>query len=210
MSDTQPPVREDNDFDDKFDKELIQMWQENTYPVSGNTSDISGQLEGLTRKFDRRIFWRNVLEYGAGVVVLVRSVFDMAYGDRLLFAPLTSFAVALFVMAYIWKQHRVSSPIDPVATANAYRTALLDRLDRQIRLTRSVRYWYVLPAWIFFLTVLASGLLQGRAFVPLLMEFLSVSALCILVIWLNERFGLRSLEAEKARVLAIDAEVGQG
>jgi len=192
-------------FDENFDKELIQMWQENTFPSSGSPSDLSRQLSGMVKKFDHRIRWRNIIEYSAGVVVLIRSMFDIASGERLLFAPLTGIAAVLFVMTYMWKQHRIQ-PRDRGANASRYRAALLQRLDQQIRLLRNVRYWYVLPCWIFFVTVLASGILQGRRLVPLMMEFLTVTALCVVVIWLNERVGLRKLVEERQRVLAIDTD----
>jgi hypothetical protein len=188
-------------FDEHFDKELIQMWQENTFPSSGSPPDLSHQLSGMVKKFDQWIRWRNIIEYSAGVVVLIRSVFDIASGERLLFAPLTGIAAVIFVMTYMWKQHRIIQRLDPVANVTTYRAALLERLDRQIRLLHSVRYWYVLPCWIFFVTVLASGILQGRRFVPLMMEFLTVTALCVVVIWLNERVGL-----ERQRVMAIGTD----
>jgi len=193
-------------FDENFDKELIQMWQENTFPSSGSPSDLSRQLSGMVKKFDHRIRWRNIIEYSAGVVVLIRSMFEIAFGERLLFAPLTGIAAVLFVMTYMWKQHRTTQPLDPGANASTYRTALLQRLDRQIRLLRSVRYWYVLPCWIFFVSVVTSDVLQGRRFVPSMMGFLSATALCVVVIRLNERVGLRKLEAERQRVLAIDTD----
>ena len=56
------------------------------------------------------------------------------------------------------------------------------------------------------MTVLTSDILKGRLFVPSIMGFLSATALCVVVIWLNERVGLRKLEAERQRVVAIETE----
>jgi hypothetical protein len=201
MSDMQRPP--DNPiFDDSMDKEMIQMWQENTYPLPGNPSEITRNLALSLRQFDRRVFWRNTVEYLAAAIVLIRSFFDIASGERHLIAPLTSIGATLFVVTYVWRKHRDSKPPDPTADANVYRTALLGRLDRQIQLARSVRYWYVLPCWFFFLTVLASGVLKGLAFIPLFAEFLLATALCVFVVWLNEKYGTRKLEAERKRINA--------
>jgi hypothetical protein len=38
------------------------------------------------------------------------------------------------------------------------------------------------------------------------MEFLSASALCVVVMWLNEKYGLRKLLAERDRFTAINAD----
>jgi hypothetical protein len=205
MSEIQRPSH-DLSFDDNFDKELIQMWQENTYPRPGNSREVRRQLLLSLKKLDRRIRWRNIVEYAAAAVVLIRSGFDIASGERLLIAPLTSIAAVLFIVTYIWRKNRNAQPVDPTADASAYRTAMLQRLDRQIQLARSVRYWYVLPCWIFFLMVLASGVLKGLALGPLLAEFLLATGVCVVVVGLHEKYGARKLEAERDRVNAFSME----
>jgi hypothetical protein len=217
MSDTGRPPVLDPGFDENFDKELIQMWQEHTCPMPGEPSELTRQLAGWLRKFDRRIFWRNFVEYAAGVIVLIRSAFDISSGERLLFAPLTGVAATLFVMIHIWRRHRSTPAADPAATAAEYRQALLHRLDHQIRFARGVRYWYVLPCWLFFVAVLASGIIQLNtnppqlqsqegAVMKLLMAFLSASALCVVVVWLNENYAVRKLREERERVAAVVTE----
>jgi hypothetical protein len=57
--------------------------------------------------------------------VLIRSFFDIASGDRLLIAPLTSIAVALFIGFNIWRRHRIAAPVDPTANVHEYRLALV-------------------------------------------------------------------------------------
>lgn len=199
MSDSQHSS-DDLSFDDNFRQELIQMWQDETYSKPADPGHVTRQFALSLKKLDGRILGRNIVEYGAAVIVIVRSLFEISSGERLLFVPLTSIAVAIFIGTYIWRRHRASKRPDPTADASAYRTALLDRLDGQLHLIRGVRYWYVLPCWIFFLAVLTSGVLKGLPFLPLLGEFFFASALCVVVIWLNEKYGARRLAAERERV----------
>jgi len=214
MSDTGHSTS-DPGFDGSLDKELITMWQECSTP--GGASLPTRQLAGWVKSFDRRIFWWNFVEYAAAVIVLTRAGFEIAKGDRYLIAPLTGIAVVLFIVISIWWSHRHNHPPDPLADARSYRTALLARIDRQIRLTLRVRYWYVLPAWIYFLTVFVSGTVKvfnetperisiGNAVLGLALAFLSATALCVIVVWLNERFGLRKLQEERKRVQSILTE----
>ena len=78
--------------------------------------------------------------------------------------------------------------------------ALVDRIDRQIEFIRGVPYWYVLPAWIFFVTVLISGIVKGLPVGQLLAEFGAASALCVLVIVLNVRYGRISVNCAQPAI----------
>jgi hypothetical protein len=127
-------------FDDSFRKDLMDLWQHDTATENGDPSVITRQLSSALKKFDQRIFWRNAIEYAAAVIVLIRSFFDIASGERLLIAPLTSIAVALFIGVNVWRKHRIAAPVDPTANAHEYRIALVDRIDRQIQFIRGVPY----------------------------------------------------------------------
>ena len=102
-------------FDDSFRKDLMDLWQHDTATENGDPSVITRQPSSALKKFDQRIFWRNAIEYAAAVIVLIRSFFDIASGERLLIAPLTSIAVALFIGFNIWRRHRIAAPVDPTA-----------------------------------------------------------------------------------------------
>lgn len=214
MSDGRQPPRADGTFNDEFEQELMEMWQESTCPMPGGPRQNTLDLGAWVAKFDRRVFWRNFVEFVAVGVVLVRSGLDIAAGDRPLIAPLSGIAAAIFIALYIWRKHRDTPPLDPAANASTYRDALLNRLDRQIALARSVRYWYVLPAWLFLLVMFASRALRMSAnratsdsvfpgLFFLTIEFLLATGICVLVIWLNEHLRVSKLQKERQRVESI-------
>jgi hypothetical protein len=200
---------------EEFEKEWTEMWQESTCPMPGGPGQDTLRLAAWVKQVDRRVFRRNFIEYVAAGIVFIRSVMDIAAGDRPLIASLTSIAACVFIASYLWRKHRDTPPLDPASTATAYRTALLDRLDRQIRLARSVRYWYVLPVWVVFLVVFVWGAVglfangpegapAAMRFVFLTVEFLLATGVGVLVVWLNERYRLRKLLAERQQVEGID------
>ena len=210
MSDRRQPPPLEQVSDDNFDKELMQMWQENACPLAGD-SDLARHLAGWVDTFDRKIFWRNFREYAASAVVIIGLACDAIFSDRLI-APLTGIAATLFVMSYLWWKHRGTQPLDPSADASAYRAALLRRYDQQIQLLRSARYWYVLPFWVFFLAVLGSGVIKLTtsfsylAFLSLAVFFVILMALSVWLVWLNESASVRTLMEARRQAEAIVTE----
>ena len=113
----------------------------------------------------------------------------------------------LWIIAFLLRFGRASVPPDPAQELSQYRRALVERYDREIRLLKSVKYWYLLPPWI--------GLLIGSAGVMLhryrngrlgWYDFIApgiYTAFFALVWWLNEIHGVTHLQAERARVLVI-------
>jgi hypothetical protein len=214
MSDTRQPTRPEEGFNDGFEQELMEMWQENTCPTPGSPGEYTPDFPAWVAKFDRKVFWQNFAEYAAVAIVLVRSVHEIDSGDRPLIAPLASITAAIFIGCYLWRKHRGTPSLDPMASAKTYRDALVDRLNRQIELARSVRYWYVLPVWCFFLVVFAGGTIRmlanpvesGSTFLFLAIEFLLATAICVLLIWLNERYRVPKLQKEIERVKSIQIQ----
>lgn len=179
-----PPA--DNSMDEG--KELIRMWQENTLPAAPDPPQFAREVEMQIRNFDRRIFWRNLREYAAGGVFIVMMMFNLMVPERRLLG-VAGIAATLFVMFYLWWSHRNRQDPDPASDARSYRAALLARYDRQIRLARNAKYWYVLPlySWMM-LTVAVSGKPGAR-----LPYFIFMTACSLFVIWLNEVYGLKKL-----------------
>jgi hypothetical protein len=195
--------------DNGLDTLLMEAWQCGVTNEGSEQIDMKRQIERWAQAFDRRIFWRNLIEYGAGVVVLVRSGLEFASGERHWTIPLTSVVITFFILGYVWQKHRRARPVDPDANAGEYRAALLARIDDQIALTASARYWYVLPVWIFFVIVFITGALRTPNATRILqfgVEFLLATAFAVLIVWLNERYGMRGLQKARQRVESLNTE----
>ena len=191
------------------DKLLMGVWQEGGGNEPAERVDMKSQIEKWTHAFDRRIFWRNLIEYAAGVIVLVRSGLEFASGERHWAVPLTSVVITIFILCYLWQKQRRGRPVDPNANAAEYRATLLARIDDQIALAASARYWYVLPAWIFFIVVFVTGAVRtpnATRIAQFGAEFLLATSVAVLIIWLNERYGIRGLRKARQRVESIDKE----
>jgi hypothetical protein len=198
--------------DNGQDTLLIEVWQRGMSNHPKEPIDVKRQIAGWAQAFERRIFWRNLIEYGAGVVVLVRSALEFASGERHWAVPLTSVVITFFILGYLWQKHRKARPVDPDANATEYRAALLDRIDEQIALTASARYWYVLPAWVFFVVVFVAGAMRApdaRRITEFGVEFLLASLVAVLIVWLNERYGMRRLQRTRQRVESLHTEALQ-
>ena len=109
-------------------------------------SDILHRVKERSRAFDRKIWWRDLLESGAALVVFV--AFAWIAWD----APGLVRAGALIVMggsAYIfWRlrrartRHDTASPARPVAERLRVERA---KVDAQIHLLETVAQWYLAP-----------------------------------------------------------------
>jgi hypothetical protein len=195
--------------DNGMDTLLMEVWQRGVTNEASEQIDMNRQIERWAQAFDRRIFWRNLIEYGAGVIVLLRSGLEFASGERHWTVPFTSVVITLFILGYLWQKHRRARPVDPDANAAEYRAALLARIDDQIALTASARYWYVLPVWIFFVVVFASGALRtpnATRILQFFVEFLLATSVALLIVWLNERYGMRGLQKARQRVESLNTE----
>lgn len=192
-----------------LDTLLMEVWQSGASDRRSKGVEMKPQIEMWARAFDRRIFWRNLVEYGAGVIVLARSGLEFISGERHWTVPLTSVVITMFVLGYIWQKHRRARPIDPDADAAEYRAALLARIDDQIALAISARYWYVLPVWIFFVVVFVAGAVRAPNATRITqfgVEFLLATSVAVLIVWLNERYGVRGLQRTRQRVERLNAE----
>jgi uncharacterized membrane protein YbaN (DUF454 family) len=189
------------------DKELIDMWQANTMPGMGDPSQLARNIAGKVNQFDRTIFWRNFREYAAGAVLFVVFGFQLFDAEHRTTA-LAGLAAVGFVLIYMWNQHRRVRPLDPAADARTYHSELLKRYDDQIKLLRTVKYWYVLPIYAYLLVVLARVPLSLPGHI---IPFVIVTAFGVFVIWLNEGYGVRKLKDDKAKAESLfEEQAGEG
>jgi hypothetical protein len=187
-----------SDLQDKGqEEELVHCWQE--YGAAGpDPAQLIKELSAKVTRFDRTIFWRNFLEYAAGLILVVWAGYYALKGHK------PSMAIGLgvvFVMAYLWWQHRNLKPLDPSASVRVYRKVLLERFDDQIRLLSRVKYWYLLPLYlpIVWLSVERWPRYRWGAVISLII----VTAAFAFVGWLNEKCAVRNLEEARANVKAM-------
>lgn len=189
------------------DKELLRMWQEMSLPPgSFDAGQLARELADRVGKFDRQIFWRNFREYAAGAVLTAWFVWQ-SFDPARRTISLSGVVVVGFVMAYLWLSHRRTARLDPTADVKSYQLALLERYDHQIRLLKHVKYWYVLPIYLWLLLVIVtvpSRFPGGR-----ISHFLVTTLFAAFVVWLNEGYGVRKLRDARKNTESLIQETDQ-
>jgi hypothetical protein len=191
--------------------ELRELWCSQRYSTATEGEDLVKLVQKRTRQFDRAIFVRNLLECAAAVIgaVLMTQLAVRAHAlQRVGFIVIA--ASAAWIMYYLLRYGRAPANADPDQDLNSYKRALLERYDRQIRLLKSVKYWYLLPPYVGLLIECAGelvndaklGALPWRDF--LLPVF--YSAFFAFGWWLNEVHGVARLRTERSRLLSLDGE----
>ena len=180
--------------------ELMLLWQEATQ--SELDPEEVARLAGraTVARFDSRIAMRNVREYGASALVLLAAGVMLIWTKERIF-PLLLVAGVTFVVVYLWTKHRSLTPLDPSADAKSYRAAMLTRIDQQMGLLSSIRYWYLLPLYIPALWQVASTWRRSPA--AAIFVWVTVTASFAWVARLNERIGITRLKAEREKLEAL-------
>jgi len=102
------------------------------------------ELKLRANRFERRIHWRNLREYGAGFLVIPIFAARLRYqGGWHMVSPLLLIAGMLYVMFQI--HLRAAKPLPGDAGRTAYLEFHRRELERQRDALRSVWRWYLLP-----------------------------------------------------------------
>ncbi len=166
---------------------------------------VTFTLDDVRRKasrFERRVHWRNVREYVAGVVVVVLFTAQLwrLHGWRLA-PPVLLIAGGIYVMFQIYRRGsaRKVPGLGVMATLEIHRL----ELERQRDALRSVWLWYMLPFQPGFLAAAAVGAIdKGIGFAARFLAGLVI--LSVVVWWLNER-AARMLDDKIQEVKAMEA-----
>jgi len=184
--------------------ELRQLWNSD----SGGRCDTAGllrQLERTASGFDRTLRYRDLRESAAGAMVaavfLWFAVHDRSPLERAAHVWLA--ACGVWIAYYLWRYARASRKPAPEQTLLAYQQALLSRYDRQIRLLRSAKYWYILPFWAGLLFSAAAGLERTSNTTAFWLVAVWVTLGNAVVWWLNGVAGVRYLRNERHKLLAL-------
>jgi hypothetical protein len=181
------------------DDEWMQLWQTHTAGSPDPERQARMMLTQVWR-FDQKIFWRNFREYAAGLILMVIFAGQVMLGKEGRTGAI-GFVCVGFVMVYLWWTHRQLGPLDPTADIATYRAALLKRYDDQIRLLRTMPYWYLVPLFVPALSVAASTWQRSRG---LTWVFIAVVAAAYVFIgWLNVRVGVGVLRSARAKIASM-------
>ena len=155
-----------------------------------------------TRKLDRQIASRNTREvWGAVLVVLIFAV--MAWRAPGLIERIgwgITSASGVWIVYYLLRTGAGPGRPERDASVAVYTAVLEAGYDRQIRLLRTVKYWYLLPMWSGIAVAVAGQWLRtddtGAA-----LRGMGIVTVGFVGVWiLNERYGVRRLERLKAQL----------
>jgi hypothetical protein len=187
-------------FNTNADDSLLRLWQESAIA----TLDPDRLTRSIGRmalaRFDRALFRHDLREYAAFVFLLLFFSGQAALGGDLVQAAV-GITGGLFVVSYLWWQHRRLTPLDASADGRAYQAALLDRIDGQIRLVRNIRYWYLLPLYLPVVWTVAAT--WRRNPLAAVVGWAVLTAVYVVVAWLCERVAVRRLTLERDAVASL-------
>ena len=186
--------------------ELRELW---CSEPSSKTTDAKDILEFVQRKanhFDRIIVVRNWIEYtAAGVLMVVVGSYAFRSDNALVKAGWLVMAASMaWIVFYLVCFGKGPSTVDPSQDLMRYANALANRYDHQIKLLKSVKYWYLLPPYLGLLLE-TLGALQERArgglrWIDLIWPAIYTAVFAV-VWWLNEVYSVGRLRKERAKLL---------
>jgi hypothetical protein len=184
------------------DGDWVRMWQGRMACVE-DPDRVARTIMAQVWRFDQTLFWRNAREYAAGLVLLIVFLGQLVIGDDRVGA-LVGIGCVGFVLGYLWWKHRGLHPLDPALDAMAYKAALLARVDDQIRLLRSLTYWYLLP--LSLPSLWQAVRVWDKSPWAAVVSLAVVGALFVFLRWLNITAGVGALLAARANVESMLAE----
>ena len=189
--------------------ELRQLWQSDISQAI-NQRELLRELERRMRNFDRAIRWRDLRETLGGLIVTGFYLW-MAVSAKTLFERSADLAVAawgIWVAVVLRRFFKLNRKPAPEQTLSAYRHSLVERYDGQIRLAKSVKYWFLLPMWLALLLFDIAYRVDGGNNMKFTLVLIVVSAASVFVWWLNEGPGIRCLERKRRELAALMGEEG--
>lgn len=190
--------------------ELRELWQSDSGTGGIHPSELLRQLEQRTRSFDRTIRFRDLREAAAGLFITVLYLWFAVHAGSTLnrVADVWLSACGVWIVFFLRRYSKISRKPAPEQPLNVYRQELLHRYDRQIRLLKGAKYWYVLPLWLGLLLGAVAYLVDGGDQTGFLLMVVLVTALNAGVWWLNEGPGVRYLQRKRHELASLIGEEG--
>lgn len=183
------------------DQELKQLWQQQVLapPLKVPDEQLARAMRQKMSEFGRTIFWRDVREVAACVLLIVLFLPD--YFKSTTWLSKAGCMVVVFSAIFIGFRLVYSKRKDDCRlTGDSLRGYLLDerrKVENQIHLLRTVLWWYILPLYTGAVMVTAGGAgpMAGKIFFALVF-----AAVCGGIWWLNQYVVKKNLLPLKAEL----------
>jgi hypothetical protein len=166
-------------------------------------------VEAKTKKFDRMVRNRNLREIIAAVIAMaVLGWTLLGSHDPWKMTGGAIIELALVVIIYTLLRYGTAGPaLDPSGSVSEYTQGLLNRFDRQIRLLKAAKYWYLLPMYVGLVVMTLGPVLAGartaKLSAVLVATLAGFTAFFGFVWWLNEVYAVGKLRKGRAKVEAM-------
>jgi CubicO group peptidase (beta-lactamase class C family) len=167
------------------------------------------RLEKKTRTFDRQVVLRDLRESLAGALVTVLFLWFAFHAanpvSRLAYLWLA--ACGVWIIVFLLRYAKVARKPAPEQTLTGYQGALVEKIDRQIRLLKNVKYWYILPLWLGQMLVAVAFLGRPGGWIGFSCLAVFVTAVNGAIWWLNESQGVGWLRRQREELLALTLKI---
>ena len=189
--------------------ELRDLWTSQLPCGKAKGEDIVALVQKTIRHFDRVIAVRNMLEcIAGGAVALFFGLQGLRTHDYVMrTGSLVVAAGAAWIIYYLLRYGKTSVGGDPSQNVMSYTRALVERYDHQIRLLKSVKYWYLLPMYVGLLIMSAGHFLERAKAGTMGWRDIGgpavYTAVFAAVWWLNEVGSVGRLRQERSKLLSM-------
>jgi hypothetical protein len=112
-------------------------------------------------------------------------------------------ACGVWIVFYIRRYSKIWRRPAPQQTLLRYQREILGRYDRQVRLLKSAKYWYILPFWVGLLFSAVAGLVRTGDLFRFGLVAGCVTAVNAAIWWLNDGIGVAYLQSRRREMVAL-------
>lgn len=192
------------------DDELVKIWTNDPPPVKRTDQEVMALVTQRQKRLEKRVRVRDWLEIIAAAIVCAFFFWAALHSQNLLQRTGNWMIVAAGAwIIYYLRAHRFRDfQSDPTLDLQNYTRELLSVYEKQIRLLRQVKYWYLLPLYIGLVVGWAGTLALHRegGWMKPVLSIIFITGLFGTIWWLNEVWAVRKVSAERDRIRAMFPE----
>ena len=167
-------------------------------------AQIAATVDRVDRKFRRKIWWRDLREIAA---VLILAVWFGLSGQTWL--RWLAVASVLFVGAWIIRSRIVVRPDREMSSVIERLEQMIRETEMQIHLLRSLLWWYFLPCAVALFFMVLDSPPRNVSSSQLLVRIIPLILLSLAVYWLNQWAARKKLEPRRENLRHALAELSQ-